>query len=294
MDKKVALQIRSYEPWKETAKAMSEVGFQYVSMVFGEEKMLGDDWKKNVDEMGETFAKYNLKCIQTHAPYYDLLISAERRDADMEKMLLRSMEATKMLGAEICAVHPRSYIIDGAPRETAVDREKSLEENLISFRPLAEECEKQGVLLGVENLMRYPFAHPYFYSWIAEDHAELIDKLDSKNVCGVWDFGHANLVDTDHAERIRTLGNRIKGTHVHNNDGKEDQHFPPFLPEPTSYYVRRSVDWNSVLTALKSTGFDGYLTLESIFHYNYPIEGYIRYLYDSVCTLDDILQGSKK
>ena len=85
MDKKVALQIRSYEPWKETAKAMSEVGFQYVSMVFGEEKMLGDDWKKNVDEMGETFAKYNLKCIQTHAPYYDLLISAEHRDADMEK-----------------------------------------------------------------------------------------------------------------------------------------------------------------------------------------------------------------
>ena len=119
---------------------------------------------------------------------------------------------------------------------------------------------------------------------------ELIDKLNSKNVCAIWDFGHANLVDTDHAQRIRTVGSHIRGTHVHNNDGIQDNHYLPFLPEPTSYYVRRSVDWKSVLSALKSTDFDGYLTLESIFPYQYPIEGYIRYLYDSVCILDDIFQ----
>ena len=294
MDKKVALQLRSMEPWKETAKIMSDVGFKYVSMGLGEDTMNGEDWKKNIDYIRETFEKYGLKCIQTHTPYYSLLSSAEKRDADMEKMLLRCMEATKMLGAEIAAVHPRSYLIDGEPRETAVDRECSLEENLISFRPLAEACEKHGVLLGIENLMRYPFEHPYFYSWIVEDHVELIDKLNSKNVCAIWDFGHANLVDADHAERIHTLGNRIKGTHVHNNDGIQDQHLPPFLPEPDSYYVRRSVDWYSVMAALKSTGFDGYLTLETIFPYKYPIEGYIRYLYDSVCLLDNILQGSNK
>ena len=34
--------------------------------------------------------------------------------------------------------------------------------------------------------------------------------------------------------------------------------------------------------------------LETLVNYEYPIEGYIRYLYDSVCVLDNILQGSDK
>ena len=293
MNKKVALQIRCYEPWRETSLAMQKCGFQYVSMVLDENFLNQEDWKEQVQEIDEFFKKCNLTCVMTHAPYYSLLLSAEHRIERMETALLRCIEATKILGAEICAVHPRSYIIDGAPRETAVNREKSLQENIISFKPLVAECEKWDVLLGIENLMRYPNAHPYFYSWIAEDQVELIDKLNSKNVCAIWDFGHANLVDTDHAERICRVGSRIKGTHVHNNDGIEDNHYPPFLPEPTSYFVRRSIDWRSVLAALKSTNYDGYLTLESTFPYEYPIEGYIRYLYDSVCILDDILQGEK-
>lgn len=291
MSRKVALQIRNIEPMKVMVKAMAESGFKYVSMGFNDVKpLLDDNWESYVYEIGETFSKYGLKCIQTHAPYYSLLLSAEKRDDYMETALLRSIEATKMLDAEICAVHPRSVIIDGEPRETAVDREKSLQENIIAFTPLAELCEKRGVLLGIENLMKYPHVHPYFYSWIAEDHCEMIDKLNSRYVAAIWDFGHANLVDTDHAERIRMLGSRIKGTHVHNNDGNEDNHFPPALPPRGEYYVRRSVDWNSVLSALKSTGYDGYLTLETIFNFNYPIQSYIRYLYDSICELDAILK----
>ena len=291
MTKKVALQLRNSEPVRELAKAAAESGFRYISMAFGDEKpLLQPDWKGYVEGIGETFAGYGLTCVQTHAPYYSLLISAEERTESMETALLRSMEATKLLGAELCAVHPRSVIIPGLPRETAVDRKRSLEENLIAFSPLAEVCEKHGVLLGIENLMRYPFDHPWFYSWMAEDHCELIDRLKSDAVCAVWDFGHANLVDTDHALRIGMLGGRIKGTHVHNNGGKEDEHFPPFLPEPEGYYVRRTVDWPAVLTALRNTGYDGYLTLESVFPLNYPVAPYLRYLYDSVCTLEDILR----
>lgn len=291
MNKKVAIQLQHDDRWREMIKIAGESGFKFVAMGFGSSKCFhSDGWKGEVERICDELEKNGLKCVQTHAPYYDLLLSAEKRDEDMEKALKRSMEATKMLGSDICAVHPRSYIIDGAPRETAVDRKRSLEENLASFRPLAEECEKHGVLLGIENLMRYPFAHPWFYSWIAADHAELIDELKSKSVCAIWDFGHANLIEDDHAERILKLGSRIKGTHVHNNDGIEDDHFPPFIPDPTAYYVRHSVDWYAVLKALKSTGFDGYLTLEPCYNYAYPIDFHIKYLYESVCALDDIMQ----
>lgn len=291
MDRKVALQIQGTGPWRESAKAMADAGFRHIAIVTNEALLCRDDWKSEVAKICELLARYGLDCIQTHAPYYNLLISAEQREEKTETALLRSIEAAKMLGAKLCAVHPRSVIIPDKPRETAVDRTRSLEENLIAFRPLIEECEKQDVLLGIENLMKYPSAFPYFYSWIAEDHAELIDKLNSDKAVAVWDFGHANLIETDHAERIRILGKRIKATHVHNNDGRDDDHFPPFLPPRDAYYVRRSVDWKSVLAALRDTDYDGYLTLESIIHHDYPIEGYIRYLYDSVCALDDILKG---
>ena len=293
LDRKIALQLRNQEPWRETAKEMAEAGFEYVAFAFGDERpLLKDNWRAYVGDVADAFAGLGLKCVQTHAPYYDLLISAEKRDEGMETALIRSVEATRILGAEICAVHPRSFITEGAPRETAVDRGRSLTENLVSFRPLVAECERRNVLLGIENLMKYPFAHPYFYSWIADDHAELIDRLESENVCAVWDFGHANLVDDDHAERIRKLGHRIKGTHVHNNAGREDEHFPPFLPEPNSYYVRRSVDWRATLAALKSTGFDGFLTLETVFNYAYPMNGYVKYLHESTEVLYDILANT--
>lgn len=291
MNKKVALQIRNTEPLEKMVKVMSESGFKYVAMAFSDEKpFLNTNWEKYVYDIGELFSKYGLNCIQTHAPYYNLLISAEKRDEDMETALLRTIKATKMLGAEICAVHPRSVIIDGESRETAVDRQRSLQENLIAFSPLTEQCEKDGVLLGIENLMKYPKLYPYFYSWIVEDHCELIDRLGSKNVAAIWDFGHANLVDTDHAKRIQTLGNRIKGTHVHNNGANDDEHMPPFLPPSDSYYVRRTIDWNKVLSALKSTGYNGFLTLETVFNFSYPIDSYIRYLYESVCELENIFQ----
>ena len=224
------------------------------------------------------FKQCNLKCVMTHAPYYNLLLSAERRIETMETALLRSIEATNILGAEICAVHPRSYIIDGEPRDTAVDRKKSLHENIISFQPLVKECEKFGVLLGIENLMRYPYAHPYFYSWIAEDQVELIDKLNSKNVCAIWDFGHSQLVDYDKAQAIRELGKRIKGTHVHGNWGTHglDLHLPPLISNN---------DWDSVIGALREQDYQGYLTLEVDTDPQKAMGAYMRYLYESVSLL---------
>lgn len=71
--------------------------------VWDERPLLDADWKSHVEEIGEVFAKNGLTCVQTHAPYYSLLVSAEKRTEEMETALLRSMEATKLLGAERCA-----------------------------------------------------------------------------------------------------------------------------------------------------------------------------------------------
>lgn len=292
MDRKVAIQLRNNEPWEKMSKMMSEAGFKYVAMSFGDDEgnLLKEDWKDYVYKMKSVFDKNDLKCVMTHAPYYPLLISAEERDEKLELTMLRTIEATKILDADICAVHPRSFIDKNLPERESVDRERSLIENIKSFKPLVQECEKFGVKLGIENLMKYPNAYPPFYSYIVDDQIELIEKLNSKNVCAVWDFGHANLCEEDQAERIRKLGSKIMGTHIHNNDGINDNHFPPFYPQQSSYYVRKSVDWNSVMSALKDTNFDGYLTLEIVFHFDYSLNALIKYLYDNVCELENLLK----
>lgn len=294
MDRKIAIQLRNNEPWIEMCGMMHRAGFKYVAMSFGDDEghLLSDNWREYIEDMARTFAENDLKCIMTHAPYYSLWISAEQRDEKMELSMLRAIEATKILGAEICAVHPRSFLIPGVSPAESCDRDRSFKENLISLKPLVKACEEFGVKLGIENLMRYPDPQfPHFYSYIVEDQIELIDSLASDSVCGVWDFGHANLCDEDHSERIRKLGSRIMGTHVHNNDAVNDNHYPPFYPVASSYYVRRSVDWNAVMAALKDTGFGGYLTLETTFHLDFATESLVRYLYDSVCALDKLMQG---
>lgn len=292
MDKKVALQLSNTLPLEDYAKAMADAGFKYYAISFNDYKpLVQDDYLDYINNIKKIFLDCGLKCVQTHAPYYNLLVGAEVRDIDIEKAIFRSIEATKILGGEVLAVHPRSFIIENQPRETAVDREKSLKENVISFKPLALECEKQGVLLGIENLMKYPNEYPYFYSWMIEDHIELINALDSDSVCAVWDFGHANLVEVEHAERINLLGNKIKATHVHNNAGWNDEHLPPFLPPKGAYYAKRIIDWDKVLKALKNTNYSGYLTLEVVFNDKCPLNGYLSYLFESVLQLYDTLEG---
>ena len=150
MSKKVALQLSNILPLEKYAKAMANAGFEYYGISFNNYKpLIQDDYLDYIYKIKQIFTDCGLKCAQMHAPYYNLLISAEIRDGDLEKAILRSVEATKILGGEVLAVHPRSFIIENQPRETAVDSEKSLKENVISFKPLVLECEKQGVLLGI-------------------------------------------------------------------------------------------------------------------------------------------------
>jgi len=290
MDRRIAIQIHYNEHIDEILTISAAVGFKYVSIALGTVEFFNvNNWEDEVKTIAERITQLDLKCIMTHTPYYNLLLSAEVLHEENEIALIRCTKATSMLDAKICTIHPRSVFIPGADDENCVDKQKSLEVNLENIAPIVQEAEKCGVLVGIENLQQYPNWRIPFYSCNVDDHIELIERLNSNSVCAVWDFGHSNLVDYDHADVIRKMGNRIKGTHVHDNDGIQDCHYPPFIPNPNADYVRRSVDWNSVIKALADTGFNGYLTLEPQYNYSYPIAPYIKLLYENTAVLEDML-----
>ena len=91
-------------------------GFQYVSMGFGSSKCFHhDDWAEETVKIKTALDALGLRCVMTHAPYYDLRISADFLDDAMETALLRCVKATSMLGGEIMAIHPRGYYRDEGP-----------------------------------------------------------------------------------------------------------------------------------------------------------------------------------
>ncbi len=67
-----------------------------------------------------------------------------------------------------------------------------------------------------------------------------------------FDAGHAHMAEGVEAE-FRLMADRIRSTHIHDNDGSEDGHLFPFSG---------SIDWKSVMPLLRSRGDQYPLLLE--------------------------------
>lgn len=78
------------------------------------------------------------------------------------------------------------------------------------------------------------------------------DDLDAPQVGVCLDVGHANIMG-DPIEAIETLAGLLVTTHIHDNNGREDEHLPPF---------GGTTDWPGVVTALQKVGYDGVMMLE--------------------------------
>lgn len=274
-DRKIAISVFEQCCPEKVAAYAAEAGFRYVNWGFSAKtaSLVGDDWEKTVEKAKTLLDRYGLQCVMTHSPYYDLRISAEIADESLDRAQMRAVRATAMLGGEIVAFHPRTHFTGG------MDREKSFTDNLRNFAPFVKEAERDGVKIGIENIPNFPDVPDLtFYSCYTDEQNALIDALSSRAVCGLWDTGHANLMPRDQAEAIAAVGSRIKGTHVHNNYKKRDDHLTPALG---------TVAWDRVIPALTAAGFDGYLTLEpEQYTENACLKSYIKHLFEAVCVLD--------
>ncbi len=255
---KKAIQIGYDELFEKKCEYASLAGFKYISVNFT--KVLDKteyEWEKITETIQNILSKNNLSCVQSHPYYYDLLVSSELCEEKYEFAIKQAVIASGKLGASWCALHPRSSISSGFLTL------KSLEDNKKAFSEYLECAIKYNTGIAAENLPIFPGLWPAmpFYSSDYYDLCELADSLGDSHVGICWDTGHAHLMHFDQAEAIKFLGNRIKCTHVHNNYRKEDQHYPP---------DNGNIEWDKVMSAFASVGYDGPLTLET--HCPYPAE----------------------
>jgi len=180
---------------------------------------------------------------QTHAPYRCNFPEEEKTERRFWE-IVKSMEHSALLGAEMTVVHPYKHF----PNMETMTREQVLEGNVAFYKRLLPYAQTLGIKIAIENI------HGYFTA-DADSLTELVETLDNDMFTVCLDVGHAALAGQDPAEMIRKLGHRLGCTHIHDNDGVNDLHTLPF-----SYSTIR---WEEVMKALAQTDYTGNLNYEA-------------------------------
>lgn len=239
-----------------------ECGFEVIDLnfCFAVNKKCGslfcsDDWLRYVDELGEAGAKYGVEFSQSHAPYDSNLRRADRKLSEEDiawyfESVRRSVYASGKLGVKWVVVHAQTDVLDGE-----MSFEQNMKTNLEFYAPIVEWAKKYGTGIAIENMAEFhPEKTKHRFTATVEEQIAIIDALNDEAVGACWDFGHAQLVYRDQMVPLRKLGKRLRATHVQECDGREDDHFIPF--------IRGNEPWEKIMPYLKESGYPGDFTYE--------------------------------
>ncbi len=257
LDRKIGL--------KKAIDVFSEAGFQALDLsLCGEfipEKtyFFGDDYMEKVAEIKEYIAEKGMYFNQAHA-YFPTSYDDEEKNKVAVEHIIKDMEIASAFGIKYIVVHPNCHLDYFSYRAA----EKTKEMNYKFYKSILPYAEKYNINICIENLFEWKMAK-YPILGRCSDNAcsrpeqfiEFIDMLESDRVFACVDVGHAVAVSQDPANMIRALGKRVKALHIHDNDGRVDNHAIPFSPS------NKSIDWDSVCKALVDIGYDRELTFET-------------------------------
>ena len=179
--------------------------------------------------------------------------------------LKRCIDWLKEAGGTCLVVHPGGL---SAP-EDCESRRAALARSLLE---LVEHARGTGIILCVENMPPGVFPGSRM-----ADLFDLVAELDQPELALVLDTGHAHIT-ADAASETLAAGSRLRSTHVHDNNGRQDTHLPP---------GHGTVDWNAWRGALDRIGYEGPIMLECIRHLRKEPEC----MNESLLALLDLLTG---
>ena len=142
-----------------------------------------------------------------------------------------------------------------------------------AFGPALEDA---GITLGVEPLNRF---ETYFLN-TAADAVKFVSEIGHERIGILLDTFHQNIEDKDVAEAYRTCGGHLMHVHTCEND----------RGIPGSGHV----DWPGVLRAIKETGYDRWLTIESFNSHIPDLSAATAIWRDLAPSMDDIaIEGTR-
>jgi len=192
--------------------------------------------------------EYEVNASSLHSPFIGIDISStdETLRSVSIKKILETLEIAEKLGCTHVIVHPSQLKYD-----TEEDYHSAKRLLARSIEELAKEADGEGLILAVENMLVNP--EGLRVGTTVAEIRECLEPLPVTNVGICLDTGHTNHNGLQVSKETRDAGDLLIDLHVNDNDGSGDQHKVP---------GDGTIDWESFMTALKETGYDGMFTME--------------------------------
>lgn len=195
-----------------------------------------------VNELGHWFRDSELKLHSLHSPIYTDEVWG--RSGPQAALHITEPLKSKRIGIvdeikrvlEIAENIPFRYMVQhlGGPGEEFDERK--MEAAFTSLEELTVFARQRGVEILLENIPNGFSSSSRLRTFLELTHLHL-------NFC--FDTGHANIME-DVGTAFAAMKTRIRSTHIHDNDGKEDKHLFPFVAEGGT------IDWPQVVSLLAS------------------------------------------
>jgi len=200
-------------------------------------------------QMARLSQEYDMP-LQVHAPYHNVRladINPRIREASVQSVKDGIDFATR-LNARMVTVHL------GNVAKVLLDRfyTRVHEALLDSIKTLIDCAEAGNLFIGIENVPSTKSPWEEAIGDKAEELVDIIKEVKAKNVGVTFDVGHANTTG-DPAEFAAKVAPYVMNIHVHDNDGRVDQHL---------IIGEGNIDFLRVLSIFKKRGYSGPLVLE--------------------------------
>jgi len=219
-----------------------------------------------IDQVARWLAEFGLGLTDLHASAGQEKGWASQREYERlagVELVANRIEMTARLGADAIVLHlpacPEAPEAQGAYRDCVWA-------SLDALRARAEAC---GVRIAIEN------------GHFAEIR-RVLDRYDEGYVGLCYDCGHGNMIP-DGLDQLDALKHRLIAVHLHDNNGREDQHKIPFTG---------TVDWRRLMRIIAESAYDKWLSLEVSLR-NTGIQDEAHFLarsYDAGAKLTEMLQ----
>jgi len=208
--------------------------------------------KAQIAELGHWFRDSELKCNSLHSPMYNDEIWG--RSGPRAVINLTEPVKAKRLGMvgeikralEIAEVVPFRYLIQHLGVTGEEFDLRKIDSAFSALEEISIFARQRGVEVLLENT-------PNQLS--SAERLMLFEEITHLGLNFVFDTGHANM-NEGVARAFDIMKKRIRSTHIHDNDGKEDTHLFPFLS------TGGAIDWGEAMPLLRNLGNDCPLALE--------------------------------
>ena len=205
-----------------------------------------------IAELGHWFRDAELKLHSLHAPMYTDDVWGRSgphsviniTETTKSKRLQMVDEIKRAL--EIAETIPFKYLVQHMGVHEEEWDERKVEAAFSALEELNLFAKQRGVEVLLENILNGFASAERLMTFLELTHLRL-------NFC--LDVGHAN-VNEGVSSAFETMKERIRSTHLHDNDGKSDSHLFPF------FGGGGTVDWKSTMGLLRSRSSQYPLLLE--------------------------------